>query len=44
MNSFRKLFNAYFGTDLEYLPDLNFVYGDGKEPYRLTDITERVNP
>jgi hypothetical protein len=44
VNSFRKLFNAYFGTDLGYLPDLNYVYGNGKEPYRLTDVTDRVNP
>lgn len=44
VNSFRMLFNLYFGTDLELLPDRNYVYGDGDEPYRLTDITERVNP
>ena len=44
VNSFRKLFNAYFGTDLEDLPDRNYVYGNGEEPYRFTDITDRVNP
>jgi hypothetical protein len=44
VNSFRKVFNAYFGTDLEMLPDRNYVYGDGDEPYRLTDVTDRVNP
>jgi hypothetical protein len=42
VNSFRKLFNLYFGTDLEMLEDRIWVYGDGEEPYRLTDITERV--
>jgi hypothetical protein len=44
VNSFRKLFNLYFGTDLGMLPDRIFVYGDGEEPYRLTDVTDRVNP
>jgi sulfatase-like protein len=44
VNSFRKVFNLYFGTDLPYLPDRNYVYGTGEEPYRLTDITDRVNP
>ncbi len=42
VNTFRKLFNAYFGTDLEFLPDRVFVYGNGEEPYRLTDVTQRV--
>jgi hypothetical protein len=42
VNTFRKLFNTYFGTDLEMLRDRVFVYGNGKEPYRLTDVTERV--
>ena len=44
VNSFRLLFNLYFGTDLELLPDRNYVYGNGDEPYRFTDITDRVNP
>jgi hypothetical protein len=42
VNSFRKLFNAYFGTDLEMLEERNYVYGNGDEPYRFTDVTERV--
>lgn len=42
VNTFRKVFNTYFGTDLEQLPDRIHVYGNGKEPYRFTDVTERV--
>ncbi len=43
VNSFRTIFNFYFGTDLKILEDRIFVYGDGDEPYRFTDITKRVN-
>jgi hypothetical protein len=42
VNSFRKIFNHYFGTDLEILPDESYAYGNGKEPYRFSDITERL--
>lgn len=43
VNTFRMIFNEYFGTDLEPLRDRVFVYGDGEEPYRFTDITDRVD-
>jgi hypothetical protein len=44
VNTFRRIFNMYFGTDLEPLPDRVYVYGTNKEPYVLTDITKRVEP
>jgi hypothetical protein len=44
VNTFRIIFNMYFGTDLPMLDDRNYVYGTNAEPYKLTDITDRVNP
>ncbi|MEX2394436.1 MAG: hypothetical protein WD826_08155, partial [Actinomycetota bacterium] len=40
VNSFRALFNAYFGTDLALLDDELFIYGDGEEPYMLSNVTD----
>ena len=41
VNSFRVLFNLYFNTNLELLPDK--VYGHRDDyPYRLYDITDKV--
>lgn len=42
VNSFRVLFNTYFGTDYELLPDKNYVFQDSKNYYKFTDVTERV--
>ena len=41
VNSFRLVFNLYFGTDLELLPDRIYVYYPGR-PYTFYDITERL--
>lgn len=41
VNSFRLMFNLYFGTDLELLPDRTYVYYPG-QPYRFIDVTERL--
>lgn len=42
VNSFRVLFNTYFGTNYELLPDKNYVFEDEKNYYKFTDVTERV--
>lgn len=41
VNSFRLVFNLYFGTDLELLPDRTYVYYPGR-PYTFYDVTERL--
>jgi hypothetical protein len=42
VNTFRIIFNENFGTDLKYLEERNVVYGSGDEPYRFTDVTDRL--
>jgi hypothetical protein len=42
VNTFRTIFNTYFGTELRRLRERIYVYGDGREPYRFTDISGRV--
>ena len=41
VNSFRIVFNMYFGTDLELLADRNYIYEPGR-PYQFRDVTEEV--
>jgi hypothetical protein len=41
VNSFRVVFNAYLGTDLELLPDRMYAYPDNHHFYDLFDITDR---
>jgi len=41
VNSFRLLFNMYFGTDFELLPDRSYTFYRGK-PYKFLDITDKV--
>ena len=43
VNSFRVLFNAYFGTDLELLPDRSYVPIDVRFPYEQIDITDKLD-
>lgn len=42
VNSFRVLFNTYFGTDYPLLPDKNYVFQDQENYYKFIDVTERV--
>lgn len=42
VNSFRVVFNTYFGTDLPLLPDEHFVFRDEKHLYDFTNVTARV--
>jgi hypothetical protein len=42
VNSFRVLFNTYFGTNYSLLPDKNYIFQDEKNYYKFTDVTDRV--
>jgi len=42
VNSFRVVFNTYFGTDLPLLPDRTFRHASDRRPYAFDDITEVV--
>jgi hypothetical protein len=42
VNSFRLIFNRYFGADLPLLPDRSYVFRDELHPYEFIDVTERV--
>lgn len=42
VNSYRALFNAYFGTDFPLLADRVFVSPDERRLYEFHDITDRV--
>lgn len=42
VNSFRVLFNLYFGADYELLPDECFAYADVDHLYSFVNITEHV--
>jgi hypothetical protein len=42
VNTFRAMFDTYFGTSYGQLPDRSFVYRDPDHPYRLTDVTDRL--
>lgn len=41
VNSFRVVFNAYFGADLPLLPDRSYVWRSGNQG-ELVDITDRI--
>ncbi len=42
VNSFRVLFNTYFGTNYDLLPDKNYVFQDDKNYYKFIDFTEKI--
>lgn len=42
VNTFRLVFDRYFGADLPLLPDRAYVYADQDHPYALTDVTDRL--
>jgi len=44
INTFRVVFNLYFGTSLSLLPDVNYAYEDFNRPYQFLDITDRIEP
>lgn len=41
VNSFRLVFNLYFGTNLDLLPDEYYYWYPG-QPYNFIDVTERL--
>ncbi|HVT00611.1 MAG TPA: hypothetical protein VHE53_00070 [Patescibacteria group bacterium] len=43
VNSFRVLFNTYFGENYPLLPDRNYVFYDNKNYYKFTDVTDQLN-
>jgi hypothetical protein len=40
VNTYRLLFNRYFGTDLEMLPDRSLVSVGDRHPYQFIDVTD----
>ncbi|HEU4572877.1 MAG TPA: hypothetical protein VFR93_09325 [Candidatus Limnocylindrales bacterium] len=44
VNTFRFVFDRYFGADLPLLPDRLNQYRDKSHPYDFTDVTERATP
>lgn len=42
VNSFRVIFNKFFGANLPLLPDKNFIFQDANNLYKFTDVTERI--
>lgn len=42
VNTFRVIFNHYFGTDYEFLADKSY-YSTWSRPYAFIDVTDRMN-
>jgi hypothetical protein len=42
VNTFRAIFDRYFGAHLSLLPDRAFVYERGDRPYRFRDYSDRL--
>jgi hypothetical protein len=42
VNTFRFIFNNYFGASLPYLPDCSFAF-DGDKPFQYLDLTARLH-
>src|SRR3990170_3587511 len=42
VNTFRFIFNKYFGADLNILPDRNYVYQDEDHFYKFIEVTDRL--
>ncbi len=42
VNTFRFIFNKYFGADLGLLPDKNYVYQDEDHFYKFIEVTDRL--
>ncbi len=43
VNSFRLVFNLYFDTDFELLPDKSYAYTDKDHIYDFFDITDKLD-
>jgi hypothetical protein len=42
VNSFRLVFDLYFGTKLGSLDDSSYVYANYSRPYKFLDVTQRL--
>ncbi len=42
VNSFRLIFNLYFDTNFELLPDKSYVHPDDHHPYKFFDVTDKL--
>ncbi|MEX0983744.1 MAG: hypothetical protein WD096_01700, partial [Actinomycetota bacterium] len=42
VNTFRLIFDRYFGADLPMLPDRAFVIRSNQHPYEFHDVTDRL--
>ena len=42
VNSFRLVFDLYFGTNLGSLEDFSYVYANYSRPYEFLDVTQRL--
>lgn len=42
VNTFRLIFNNYFGTNYPLLPDKNIIFDSKDSYYKFTDITEKL--
>ena len=42
VNTFRVIFNLYFGTDYKLLPDKSYIFQDSEHPYKFIEITDKV--
>lgn len=43
VNTFRLVFNLYFNTNFELLPDKSFVFEDEQHIYNMIDVTEALD-
>jgi hypothetical protein len=42
VNTFRIVFNLYFGAGYDLLPDKSYAFVDDKHLYNFFDVTEKV--
>ena len=42
VNSFRVIFNIYFGTEFELLPDESYVFSDTRHIYKFINVTNKL--
>jgi hypothetical protein len=42
VNSFRVIFNSYFGTGLKLLPDEQYVFSSARNPYQWSKVGARL--
>jgi hypothetical protein len=42
VNSFRLVFDLYFGTNLGSLDDSSYIYANYSRPYKFLDVTDRL--